>query len=416
MEIRSYISKRAKKTFPALTHKDFRSFWIGQSISLIGSWMQTTTQGWLVLKIAKENPSFLLGVINALQFLPILLFSLFSGVIIDRFSKRKLLVFTQTSLMFFALIQGVLVWSGVVKFWHLAIIAFMIGSINSIDMPTRQSFVIELVGKNHLMNAVALNSSIFNAARVLGPSVAGVILAYVSIESCYFINAISFVPVIIGIINIKNDGRRIQKDLKQEDIFKNIKEGLSYIKKEKVLVRTFVLITILGVFAFNYNILIPVFAVDELGMGSKEYGFLMSALGIGSLTGALTMVAKGKKPKVKIINIASLIISMLLVLLGINKNITIMAVLLVFVGAFNVIFSTTANSTVQLNSKDEYRGRVMSLYTMLFAGVSPIGSLFTGLVSSFLGPSKAFMFSGILSAILVNLLFLGERINNRKYT
>lgn len=414
MEIRSYIRKRAKKTFPALTHKDFRSFWIGQSISLIGSWMQTTTQGWLVLQIAKDNPSFLLGVINALQFLPILLFSLFSGVIIDRFSKKKLLIFTQTSLMFFALVQGILVWTGTVRFWHLAIIAFMVGSINSIDMPTRQSFVIELVGKNHLMNAVALNSSIFNAARVLGPSVAGVILAYVSIQSCYFINAISFIPVIIGIISIKHDCK-IKKELKQEDIFKNIKEGLSYIKKEKILVRTFILITILGVFAFNYNILIPVFAVNVLGMGSKEYGFLMSALGIGSLTGALTMVAKGKKPKVKIINIASLIISALLVFLGINKNITIMAVLLVFVGAFNVTFSTTANSTVQLNSKDEYRGRVMSVYTMLFAGVSPIGSLFTGLVSNFFGPSKAFVFSGILSAILVTLVLVIEEISKRKY-
>lgn len=414
MEIRSYIRKKAEKTFPALTHKDFRSFWIGQSISLIGSWMQTTTQGWLVLQIAKDNPSFLLGVINALQFLPILLFSLFSGVIIDRFSKKKLLIFTQTSLMFFALVQGILVWTGTVRFWHLAIIAFMVGSINSIDMPTRQSFVIELVGKNHLMNAVALNSSIFNAARVLGPSVAGVILAYVSIQSCYFINAISFIPVIIGIISIKHDCK-IKKELKQEDIFKNIKEGLFYIKKEKILVRTFILITILGVFAFNYNILIPVFAVKILEMGSKEYGFLMSALGIGSLTGALTMVAKGKKPKVKIINIASLIISVLLVLLGINKNITIMAVLLVFVGAFNVTFSTTANSTVQLNSKDEYRGRVMSVYTMLFAGVSPIGSLFTGLVSNFFGPSKAFVFSGILSAILVTLVLIMEEINKRKY-
>lgn len=414
MEIRSYIRKKAEKTFPALTHKDFRSFWIGQSISLIGSWMQTTTQGWLVLQIAKDNPSFLLGVINALQFLPILLFSLFSGVIIDRFSKRKLLIFTQTSLMFFALVQGILVWTGTVRFWHLAIIAFMVGSINSIDMPTRQSFVIELVGKNHLMNAVALNSSIFNAARVLGPSVAGVILAYVSIQSCYFINAISFIPVIIGIISIKHDCK-IKKELKQEDIFKNIKEGLSYIRKEKILVRTFILITILGVFAFNYNILIPVFAVNVLGMGSKEYGFLMSALGIGSLTGALTMVAKGKKPKVKIINIASLIISALLVFLGINKNITIMAVLLVFVGAFNVTFSTTANSTVQLNSKDEYRGRVMSVYTMLFAGVSPIGSLFTGLVSNFFGPSKAFVFSGILSAILVTLVLVIEEISKRKY-
>lgn len=414
MEIRSYIRKKAEKTFPALTHKDFRSFWIGQSISLIGSWMQTTTQGWLVLQIAKDNPSFLLGVINALQFLPILLFSLFSGVIIDRFSKKKLLIFTQTSLMFFALVQGILVWTGTVRFWHLAIIAFMVGSINSIDMPTRQSFVIELVGKNHLMNAVALNSSIFNAARVLGPSVAGVILAYVSIQSCYFINAISFIPVIIGIISIKHDCK-IKKELKQEDIFKNIKEGLFYIKKEKILVRTFILITILGVFAFNYNILIPVFAVKVLEMGSKEYGFLMSALGIGSLTGALTMVAKGKKPKVKIINVASLIISVLLVLLGINKNITIMAVLLVFVGAFNVTFSTTANSTVQLNSKDEYRGRVMSVYTMLFAGVSPIGSLFTGLVSNFFGPSKAFVFSGILSAILVTLVLIMEEINKRKY-
>ncbi|GAA0117035.1 MFS transporter [Clostridium senegalense] len=407
------IKLKFSNSFPALTHKYFRYFWFGQCVSLIGTWMQSTTQGWLVLEITNRNTSFLLGLINALQFTPMMIFSLFAGVIVDRFSKRKLLIFTQIGLMLMAVIQGFLVLTGLVRFWHLAIIALITGCINTIDMPTRQSFVIELVGKEDLMNGIALNSSVFNAARILGPSIAGIIIAYTGIEVCYIINAVSFIPVIYGIFKIKSKPVKINEN---KNMLREIKDGLIYIKGNRNLVKTFSLITIMGIFAFNYNVLIPLFAVDILGLSSKGYGFLMSSLGIGSLIGALTMATKSKNgPKFKLILFAAYIVSLLLIILGINRGQYVMALLLSLVGIFNITFSTSANSTVQLNSKDEYRGRVMSVYSLLFAGVAPIGSLFTGTISNNFGPAKAFIFSGIVAMIFITAVYLIDKIVKNNY-
>lgn len=413
--MRCFNNKEVKlyDTFPALTHKNFRYFWLGQCVSLIGSWMQSTTQGWLVLQITQENSSFLLGLINALQFMPVMLFSLFAGVMIDKVSKKKILLFTQIGLMIMALIQGVLVITGTVRFWHLAIIAVLVGCINTIDMPTRQSFVIELVGKDHLMNGIALNSSIFNAARILGPSIAGIVIAYTGIGVCYLINAFSFIPVIYGITKIKTNNINVKKET-NEKVIKKISDGLKYIKSNKKLIRTFALIMIMGIFAFNYNVLIPIFAVEELGLTSQGYGFLMSALGIGSLIGALTMATKSKGgPKFKILSLAAYVVAILLIIIGINKEQYTMALLLGFVGVFNIVFSTSANSTVQLSSTDEYRGRVMSVYSLMFTGVTPIGSLFTGTISNSFGPAKAFIFSGLIAIILMTLV-IGIALHNKK--
>ncbi|MEG2289173.1 MAG: MFS transporter [Clostridium sp.] len=407
MKYRKPIMQKLGVTFPALTYKNFRWFWFGQCVSLIGSWVQTTTQGWLVLQIVGENTGFSLGVINALQFTPVMLFSLFAGVIIDRFSKRKILIFTQIGLMVMALIQAALVFTGVIQFWQLAIIALIVGCINTIDMPARQSFVIELVGKDSLMNGIALNSTAFNGARILGPAVAGIIIAYVGIEMCYFINAISFIPVIYGIYKI--NVAEVKSD-KNKDMLREIKDGLSYIKGNRILVKTFAMISVMGIFAFNYNILIPLFAVDVLGLTSKGYGFLMSALGVGSLVGAVTVAAKSKRgPRYKVIVAAAYIVSLILVILGINRQKYIMAGLLAFIGIFNIAFSTSANSTVQLNSKDEYRGRVMSVYTLFFAGVAPIGSLFTGTIANGFGPARAFVLSGIIASICITAINLFDK-------
>ncbi|WP_430829096.1 MFS transporter [Clostridium ihumii] len=407
------IRKKGSEVFPALKHKNFRYFWLGQCVSLIGSWMQSTTQGWLVQEITVNNSAFLLGLLNALQFTPMMIFSLFAGVFIERFSKQKILLFTQIGLMAMALIQGVLVLTGTIKYWHLLIIAVINGIINTIDMPTRQSFVIELVGKEDLMNGIALNSSVFNAARMLGPAVAGIIIAYVGIAGCYLINAVSFIPVIYGISKIRTVYKK--KESKDINVIKDIKDGLIYIKGNKVLVKSFALITVMGIFAYNYNVIIPLFAVETLGLSSKGYGFLMSALGSGSLIGALLMATRSKGgPKSKVIVGASYIMGVLLIILGINRNQYMMAALLAFVGIFNITFSTNSNSTVQLNSKDEYRGRVMSVYSLLFAGVTPIGSLFTGTISNEFGPSNAFVFSGIISMIFVTIVLLFGSSKKRK--
>lgn len=407
------VKYKMNDAFPALTHSNFRYFWTGQCISLIGSWMQNTTQGWLVLKITQENSSFLLGLVNAVQFTPIMLFSLFAGVIIDKLPKKKILLFTQTSLMIIAIIQSLLIWTNSIKYWHLIILSLCIGIINTIDLPTRQSFVIEMVGKKDLMNAIALNSSIFNAARVLGPSIAGVVIAYFGMEICFFINAISFIPVIYGITKIKIENKNTI--LQKKNVFFEIKEGLTYISKSFTLISTLTLITVLGIFAFNYNILIPVFSVNVLGLSSKEYGLLMSSLGIGSLIGALSMATKSKNgPKKLILYISSFMVCILLMVIGLTKVYYATAIFLAIIGAFNVIFSTTANSTIQLNSKDEFRGRVMSVYTLLFAGVTPFGSLFTGLIAESFGAAKGFIYSGMLALFLVINIVLVQTYFSKK--
>lgn len=407
------VKYKMNDAFPALTHSNFRYFWTGQCISLIGSWMQNTTQGWLVLKITQENSSFLLGLVNAVQFTPIMVFSLFAGVIIDKLPKKKILLFTQTSLMIIAIIQSLLVWTNSIKYWHLIILSLCIGIINTIDLPTRQSFVIEMVGKKDLMNAIALNSSIFNAARVLGPSIAGVVIAYFGMEICFFINAISFIPVIYGITKIKIENKNTI--LQKKNVFFEIKEGLTYISKSFTLISTLTLITVLGIFAFNYNILIPVFSVNVLGLSSKEYGLLMSSLGIGSLIGALSMATKSKNgPKKLILYISSFMVCILLMIIGLTKVYYTTAIFLAIIGAFNVIFSTTANSTIQLNSKDEFRGRVMSVYTLLFAGVTPFGSLFTGFIAESFGAAKGFIYSGMLALFLVINIVLVQTYFSKK--
>lgn len=407
------VSIGAKKSFPALTHKNFRYFWFGQCLSLIGTWIQNTTQGWLVLQITSKNASLLLGIISALQFTPLLLFSLFSGVIVDRFSKKKLLLFTQSGLMLMAILQGVLVKTNAIRYWHLMIIAFLVGCLNSIDFPTRQSFVVELVGKEDLMNGIALNSTVFNAARIVGPGIGGLLIGYFGIAYCYFINAFSFIPVLYGIYKMQGIKAKVTKKNFKGNILNDVKEGLRYISKNKILVRTFAVITIMGIFAFNYNVLIPIFSTEVLGLDSKSYGFLMSSLGAGSLIGALTMATKRKgAPKEKFIQFVSYMVSILLIIIGILKSYYTLAMFLALIGVFNVMFSTNANSRVQLNSKDEYRGRVMSVYSMLFSGVTPIGSLFTGAICNNFGPQKAFIFSGILSIFLLTMVNVVVRYKN----
>lgn len=413
MSIISNTKNKLSNSFPALTHKNYRYFWFGQCVSLIGTWMQTTTQGWLVLKITEKNTSFLLGLLNAVQFTPLMIFSLFAGVIVDKFSKKKILLFTQSALMIVALTQSILVWTGVIKYWHLIIIAFMLGIINTIDLPTRQSFVIELVGKKDLMNAIALNSSIFNAARILGPSIAGISIAYLGVGYGFFANAISFIPVIYGISKIKvHNNKKLKSDNK---ILTEIKDGLKYISKNFTLISTFALITIMGIFAFNYNVLIPIFSVNVLKLDSKGYGFLMSALGMGSLFGALTMAFRSKGgPKKIVLNGGGFVVCSLLIIIGCTKVYYLTALFLAVVGCFNVIFSTTANSTVQLNTEDKFRGRVMSVYSLLFTGVTPIGSLFTGAVTNNFGAAKGFIYSGIFSIILLSIITIITLRKNKK--
>lgn len=402
MRIVNAASGFVDRNFHALTHKNFRYFWTGQCASLIGTWMQSIGQSWLVLSIT--NSPFLLGVLGMVQFIPITFFSLFAGVIVDKFSKKKLLIFTQVSSMLLAFSLSLLVFTSTVKYEYILILAFLLGCINCIDMPTRQSFTVEIAGKEDLMNAIALNSATFNLARILGPSIGALIMAYFGAGWCFLLNGLSYLAVLYGLFNIKVESY-FRKNIIGSNVLKEIKDGLQYVKNSKILFQTTLMILVIGIFGFNYNVLVPSFTKLVLHQNEKTYGVLMSFLGIGSFLGAIIASMGSKKgPKARILFVSSFIMSLMLILNGLNSNYIITGILLGATGVFNIQFSTTANSTLQLNSKDEYRGRVMSVYSFVFAGSAPIGSLIIGVICDTIGPSEGFLISGIIIIILVIII------------
>lgn len=402
------IKNKLRDYFPALTHKNFRYFWFGSIVSLIGTWMQNTGQSWLVLTLT--NSPFKLSLVNALQFTPVLLFSLFAGAVIDKLPKKKILVFTQSAMMILALILALLVFTNKVQYWHILILATLLGCANTLDMPTRQSFMIELVGKDNLLNAIALNSSVFNAARLIGPAISGLMIHILGFTWCFFLNGLSFIPLIYGIYNMKIKNTNSKRNL-NKNLFKEVKEGLIYISKNPKIYRTIILIGIVGTFIMNYNVLIPLQAKIVLNESSKGYGYLMSYMGAGSLISAILVAASNKSgSKRNVLYFSALSVSFSLILIGFSKSFILTGFLLFLAGIFNILFSTTANSRVQLNCNDEYRGRVMSIYSLVFAGSTPIGSLITGYISNNFGVSITFMTNGIIT-ICLSLILLVTSFN-----
>lgn len=370
------IFNNIKSNFHAFTHRGFLIFWLGQLVSLIGSWMQAISLPWLSLTLV--NDTFLLSLVPAFQFLPMMILPLFSGAILDNHDKKRIIIICQIILAFFAFILSILVFMQIIRYWHLLIIAFLIGLTNAFDMPARQSFVIELTGKEDLMNAIALNSTVFNGARIIGPALAGFLIPLIGLQYCFFINAVSFIPVIIGLFFIKPVKINLDHN-NSKNILINITDGLKYIFREKIIFWTLIAVNIVGIFGMNYSVLVPVFARDILNTGEKGYGFLMSIMGIGSLAGAIMITVLSKRgPKRLFLFITTLVSGTGFILLGLNADFILTAVLLTVIGFCNVSFFTTANTTLQLNAEHQYRGRVISLYTILFAGSTPLGSLYIG--------------------------------------
>jgi len=411
MNLRASTKRFIYNNFHAITHKNYRYFWFGQCISLIGTWTQTIGQSWLVLSLT--GSPLLLGIVGAMQFLPITFFSLFAGVLTDKFSKKKILVFTQTVSMLLAFILSALVFTHAVKYGYIIALALCLGFCNTLDMPTRQSFIVEIVGKEDLMNAITLNSATFNLARIIGPAIGAMLMAYLGAGWCFLLNGFSFMAVIYGLVHIEAVNY-VRKKSSEESMIKEIINGLKYIKNNLVLLETIMLISIMGVFVFNYNVLIPVFTKNVLHMAEKTYGMLMSALGAGSLIGALLMSFRSKVgPSKKLMIGSSLTIGIMLILTGSSNLYYFTALSLAITGIFNMFFSTTANTTLQINSKDEYRGRVMSVYTLVFAGSAPLGNLFSGFMAEKYGADAVFMISGACTIVLILLLMIWTRLRKK---
>ncbi|GAV23981.1 MFS transporter [Carboxydothermus pertinax] len=389
------------RTFSALSHKNYRLFFFGQALSLIGTWMQSVALFWLTLELTRSP--FLLGVLSAVQFAPMTFLSVVGGVAADRFPKKRILIITQSFMMALAGFLTVLTSLHLISYWHLLLIAFGLGIANSFDMPTRQAFVIDLVGPEDLTNAIALNSSIFNLARLLGPALAGVVLAKYGSATCFFINTLSFTAVLAGLFLM--DNLKARKKSSPTSLKEDLTEGFRYLKSHQKLLKTILVVAVLSIFAMNFSVLIPILARIDLKLPAEMFGFMMSSFGLGALMGALSMATFSKKLNLnKVINTSAFLMAFLQLAMPLAKKPILAMVLLFLTGFFTIAFNSGSNSYLQKNVNDTYRGRVMSIYTTVFAGFAPLGSLFAGTVSHYLNAAGTFAVGAILALILILMI------------
>lgn len=399
-----------KNSFPALKDRNFRYFWLGQCISLIGTWMQITALQWLVY--TTTNSALLLGFLGVAQFGPVMVFSLFAGVFVDRYPKKKILIFTQAALMFQALVLALFVFSGHIVYWEILVLAIFSGFVSTLDMPARQSFIPDLVEKKHLGSAIGLNMAVFNSARIIGPALSALLMARFGPGLLFFLNGISFIPVIIYLYRI-NIVSNITKEV-HKNVFSEISAGLNHICQSPTMLNTIFMVLALGTFIMNFNVMIPSYAVEFLNQGVSGYGLLLSALGAGSLIGSLLIASKGKEEtKMQRLFASAFLASFLFVVLNFIHSLLLAAGILVITGFSTLVFMSTANITLQLNSSDAFRGRVMSVYSFAFLGTTPIGNLFAGSVTQTYGPGLGFLLCGVITGVLIILIGINYRIKKR---
>ncbi|AZV55330.1 MFS transporter [Clostridium sp. AWRP] len=398
--------------FSSLKHRDFRYFLSGQLLSLMGTMVQNTALSWYVYKIT--NSPFLLGLISVFQYAPVLLITLIAGVIAERYPKRKIILMTQFSYMIQSFILTFVVYVGYSKYWILAILSVINGIITSLDMPTRQSFFIELVGKKDLPNAISLNSTVFNISRIVGPAFAGIIMNKVGVFQCFLINTISFIPVIYGVFQIKAKGNPTLKS-KNFNLIQDLKGGIMYTVSKKILLSVMFMMAIVCTFAFNSNVIIPVFAKQVMNGGAKEYSILLSLSGAGSFLGAIFMagIGRGLRSKYFLI-INSFILAILQIVTLFTSSYLLVGMLFVWIGFFGLTFLNKANATLQFNTEDEYRGRVMSIYALLNIGSTPFGSAFVGVVMQKFGGRFGFFSCGLIMFLFTVITVFFVEVKNRK--
>ena len=394
----------------ALNHRDFRRFYAAQLLALVGGWMQTVAQAWLVLQLT-DSP-FKLGLISTLQFSPILMFSLVAGAVADRLPKRGLLVTTQTTLACQALLLGALVSTGRVQYGHVAVLGLVLGFANAVDQPARQSFVMDMVGKGDVANAVALNSAAFNAARIVGPAVAGVLIGRVGVGPVFFINSVGFVGVILTLLRLEARGLPARE--RRATMLEEIVEGLRYARRTPRLLLALGLVLSVSLFVFNFTVYVPLLARTVLGLGAEGFGFLMASLGVGAVAGALTVGGFGsREPELGRMFLSAAVAFAALLGLGLSRHVWTAAPLLFVTGYFGIMLMATCNTSMQLRAPDALRGRVMSLYTWVTGGVFPIGAFLVGSISQAWGVSAAFLWNGTLGLVTLAGIMLWWRLRAR---
>lgn len=382
-----------RRTFSSLAIFNYRVFWLGQLVSLSGTWMQTTAQAWLVLKLT--NSPTALGTVTMLQFLPVMVLTLFGGVLADRLPKRTVIVCTQSVAALQALLLAGLVLSNHVQLWHIYVLALVLGLVNAFDNPTRQAFVVEMVGKEQLQNAIALNSSLFNSARIIGPALGGVVITAVGIGQAFLWNGISFLPVIASLFLMRPHEFYATPRPERGNVFRQLAEGVRYAVGTREVLLVLLMIGTLGTFGYNFTTILPLIARYVVHSGALGLGLLTSAMGVGSLVAALG-VASARRTSLTVIVVAAALFSVVLILVGLSPWFPLTLGLLVVLGITSIVFTSSANTRLQLAAPGRLRGRVMSLYFLLFAGTTPIGSLLIGVLASRVGVQTTVILMGLI--------------------
>ncbi|MCI4624400.1 MAG: MFS transporter [Candidatus Magnetoovum sp. WYHC-5] len=386
-------------------NKDFRRFFIAQAISFIGTWMHNMAQGWLVYSLTKS--SLILGLTAMAQSLPILLFSLLGGVLADRYDKRKIIMLTQAIAIVPPILLYILKELDIVNIWHIMALSFLMGTVQALDIPVRQSFVTTVVGKDNILTAIAINSMAFHGARIVGPAIASAIIKTYDIAICFFINAITYLPIIYVLYKMKTHTPPAIPQTK--GMCQDFKDGLRYIKDDKQMTFIMLTVSLFSLLALPFGHFLPVFADKIFKTDVGGLGYLMASMGVGALMAGLILILRGNvKNKVSYMTTTGLCFPIALILVSVTNNIFIACIFIAIIGWSSVSFLATTNSYLQLKSSDLLRGRIVSVFSLTFLGVMPFGYTILGTISEFLGIQKTTFLTATLSLI-------GFVVFNRKW-
>ena len=396
------------RAFASLRHRNYRLYWFGQMISLIGTGMQTTGQAWLVLELTHSGLQ--LGLVGALQFLPVLLFTIFGGVFADRWPKRRILLVTQSVFMIQALLLWILVAVGEVQLWQIYVLAMLLGLTSCLDQPARSAFIVEMVGREDLSNAVALNSSLLSLTRIVGPGFAGVIIAASGVTQLFLLNALSFLAMIVALALIDTSALFAQAlrsgsksdpggKGKPQNTWQSLRESVDYVMKSPSVVLLILVVGLVLLFGANYNVVLPLIATDVLHVGARGFGFLSASMAIGSLIAALWLAWSNARPTIRRVLLGTLVFGVLETAFALSRIYLLSLALIASAGAVEAIFGALAITAIQIAVPDHLRGRVISVYILFFTGSIPFGYLLAGWLSSLYGVSI-----GLIICMLLSLL------------
>ena len=406
-----------KRGFAALGIRNYRLYWSGQVVSLIGTWMHQVSLPWLVLALG--GTPIQLGIVAMLQFGPAMVLAPFGGVFADRIDKRRALTGTQVAACLQAFVLFVLTATGAIQIPIVMVMALVLGLVNAVDMPLRQALAPDLVPRNLLANAIALNSMAFNAARVVGPAVAGVIIAVAAgmtgsdttgVAVNLAVNTVTYAGVLTGLVRMDpREIRRMERPEAHPPVLDSLREGIGYAVRTPLVLWSLILLAGIAAFGFNFQILLPLFSTDVLGLGADGYGALFAAMGVGSLAGSLTLAFMRRRRALPLMLAGGSVFAVLLVGIAAARTVWLAAPLIVAAGYASMLMINTINATVQANVGDALRGRVMALYVTVFAGSAPLGGLFAGAVAEAWGSPAAFVAGAALSAATVLIVAVGLR-------